>query len=370
MASNKVFTNHTLFKNTQKLYESLQKQAKLEQLKEEVYQNILNNVDTGILILEKRNQDWSIFLANNYFLNLFEIPPIKSWYNLQRFLPGFTKHIEELDFRESKQTIDISIQKAHKQTFILQTKTTKSQNQVYYIVLLDSIQSVLDKKQRQNWENLMKIISHEIMNSLTPIHSLAHNSQEILKQKRINQQDLADIKISIQTIVNRTNHLSRFIDNYRQLTMLPSPVLKNTVVKDLLQNTINIITPLLKKDNIQVDLQIRTNINMNWDFMQMEQVLINLLTNAIFSVNTLSEQKKIQIKSWQSDSRLYIQINDNGPGIDPQILDKIFIPFFTTRTNGAGIGLPLSKNIVEMHQGYLQYLREQDLTKFCLIFPL
>lgn len=370
MESNTVFANHTLFKNIQKLYTLLQHQAKEHQLKEHVYQNILNSVDTGILILQKKEQDWSIFLANSYFCNLFQIPQIKSWYNLARFLPGFTKHLQDLNFKESKQTIEISIQNSTKQTFILQTKTTKNQDQVYYIILLDSIQNVLDKKQRQNWENLMKIISHEIMNSLTPIHSLAHSTQEILSQKALDKQDVEDIKLSVQTIVNRTDHLGKFIDNYRKLTMLPSPELKNTLVKDLLQNSINIIAPILKTDNINLDLQIQSDTSMNWDPLQMEQVLINLLTNAISSVNTLKTQKIIQIKSWQNDSRLYLQINDNGPGVDPEIVDKIFIPFFTTRTNGAGIGLPLSKNIVEMHQGYLQYTREDNLTKFCLTFIL
>ncbi|WP_267740499.1 ATP-binding protein, partial [Myroides injenensis] len=249
LKSNKPQANESL-NNLQLLYQKLQEQKQKNEVRELVYLNILNNIETGIIILEKKEDKWDVFLMNDYFANLFDIPKVKSWINLERLLPSLTQHIEQLNFKESKETLDIKIETEEKQTFILQTSTTISQDQEYFIALLDSIQKVLDKKEKDTWENLMKIISHEIMNSLTPIHSLAHNTQEILNEEnKLTEDDIEDIKLSINTIVNRTNHLQQFIDNYRKLTMLPSPKKKAIQVKKLIQNSVETLIPILKNNN-------------------------------------------------------------------------------------------------------------------------
>lgn len=369
LKSNKPQANESL-NNLQLLYQKLQEQKQKNEVRELVYLNILNNIETGIIILEKKEDKWDVFLMNDYFSNLFDIPKVKSWINLERLLPSLTQHIEQLNFKESKETLDIKIETEEKQTFILQTSTTISQDQEYFIALLDSIQKVLDKKEKDTWENLMKIISHEIMNSLTPIHSLAHNTQEILSEEsELTEDDFEDIRLSINTIVNRTNHLQQFIDNYRKLTMLPSPKKKAIQVKKLIQNSVETLIPILKNNNITIELEIDEPIIQLWDPQQMEQVIINLLTNAMHAVHKESN-KLIAIKLYEKNNRVFIDIIDNGNGIAEEIKDKIFIPFYTTREEGAGIGLPLSKNIVEMHNGYLTYHRKDGLTLFSLNFPV
>lgn len=360
--------NETL-NNLQKLYHKLQTQQQQNEIRELVYLNILNNIETGILILEKKSDKWEVFLINDYFSSLFDIPKIKSWTNLERLLPTLTHHLQQLNFKESKESIDIKIEHEEKQTFMLQTSNTISQNQEYFIVLLDSIQKVLEKKEKDTWENLMKIISHEIMNSLTPIHSLAHNTQEILEEEELSEEDMDDIKVSINTIVNRTNHLQQFIDNYRKLTMLTSPKKQLVPVNRIIQMSIETLMPLFKNNDIKVQTNLNLQINLEWDIKQMEQVFINLLTNAIHAT-AKQEVKEIHINLYEKNNRIYIDIEDSGLGIIPEIKEKIFIPFYTTREEGAGIGLPLSKNIVEMHNGYLTYHRREDRTVFSLNFPL
>ncbi len=369
LKSNKPQANETM-NNLQLLYQKLQNKQQENEVKELVYLNILNNIETGIIILERKEDKWEVFLINDYFSHLFDIPKVKSWTNLDRLLPALTSHLQHLGFKESKEPIDIKIENDEKQTFILQTSTTVSQDQEYFIVLLDSIQKVLDKKERDTWENLMKIISHEIMNSLTPIHSLAHNTQEILHEENpLTEEDIDDLKLSINTIVNRTDHLQQFINNYRKLTMMPSPKKQLVAVSEVLRNSIETLSPLFKSKHITLEYHFESNTTLAWDAHQMEQVIINLLTNAMFAVNKQAN-KLVQLRLFEKNNRLWIEVIDNGPGIEDAIKDKIFIPFYTTREEGAGIGLPLSKNIVEMHNGYLSYSRKENATIFSLNFPL
>lgn len=369
LKSNKKQANET-FHNLQTLYQKLQNEQEQNEIKELVYLNILNNLETGIIIFERDKETWKIFLINDYFAKLFDIPKVKSWTNLSRLLPNLTQHLEHLEFKESKNSLDMRIEGEEKQTFILQTSITTSQNQEFYIVLLDSIQKVLDKKEKDTWENLMKVISHEIMNSLTPIHSLAHNTLEILEEEEpLTADDMDDLKLSVQTIANRTNHLRQFIDNYRKLTMLPSPQKAWVNSAEILSNSVAILKPICQQYNISLHTTIETQVSLFWDAKQMEQVFINVLTNAIYAVKNL-EEKKITVHLFERNNRLWIDIMDNGKGIPEEIKPKIFIPFYTTREDGAGIGLPLSKNIVEMHNGYLTFNRKEDLTYFSINFPI
>lgn len=361
--------NETL-RHLQNLYQKLQQKQQDHESKEVVYLNILNHLESGILILEKNDQSsWDIFLINDYFSNYFSIPKIRTWQNLQKMIPNLSLHIESIGFRESKSSIDIRLEGEEKQTFMLQTSKTQTSHKEYYIILLDSIQRVMDKKEKDTWLNLMKIISHELMNSLTPIHSLAYNIQEILEEEKLTEEDREDISISIKTIVNRSNHLQYFVENYRKLTMLPTPKRTPINLTSCLESSLKVMQPLFKESQIELVRQFETDLTVNWDEAQMEQVFINLLTNAIYAVSECSE-RLITIKTAVNNQRLIIEFLDSGLGIPPEIKEKVFIPFYTTRKEGAGIGLPLSKNMVEMHGGYLTYNRRDNNTVFSIHFPL
>ncbi|MFD0700517.1 sensor histidine kinase [Myroides pelagicus] len=362
--------DNELLNNLHKLYLKRQADQQKNEVRELVYLNILNSLETGILIFERKDDQLEVFFINDYFTKLFDIPNIRTWYNLNRLLPSLTDHLVQLNFKESKGSIDIQIEQESKQTFMLQTSTTISQEQEYFIVLLDSIQNVLDKKEKDTWENLMKIISHEIMNSLTPIHSLAHNTQEILNETdNLSEEDIDDIKLSVQTIVNRTNHLQQFIDNYRKLTMLPSPKKQLVNLKGLLTNTLKTLLPIFEKHQITVETNLADTQAIQVDKQQLEQVLINLLTNAIHAV-CKQPTRNISVRLFEKNNRVLIDIADSGNGVPEEIKHKIFIPFYTTREEGAGIGLPLSKNIVELHKGYLTYQRREETTVFSINLPL
>jgi len=356
------------FSNLYLLYNTLKYQQQEQTSKELVYQSILNNIDTATLILEKENEDWSIFLMNDCFSSLFKVPKVSHWKYLKNYLPSLCNEIEQTEFTELKSAISIKIEEQDVQTFVLQTSSTKTYEKEYFIILLDSIQRVIEKKEKEAWINLMKIISHELMNSLTPIRALSQNLLQIVDQEKLEEDDFDDIKSSISTIINRSDHLQVFVENYRKLAMLPTPTKQMTPINLLLEDCMRIMNPILKAENIELVNEISSPRSILIDKSQIEQVIINLITNSVYALKEKAE-KKMFLSSCTDNNRFFITISDNGKGIDEEIREKVFLPFFTTRKDGAGIGLTLSKNIIEAHGGYLSYQTDEDKTSFviCLI---
>lgn len=350
------------------LYDTLKSTHNDHISKDLIYKSILNKVETGILILQKSEESWDIFLLNDFFSKHFEVPKVSKWKYLQNQMPALCGIIEAQNFSEIKTSLQIRVNEKETQTFVMQSARTKIYGQEYYVVLLDSIQKVIEKKEKEAWVNLMKVISHELLNSLTPIRSLSQNLKEIVNQESLTSEDLQDIKESVETMYNRSNHLQEFVESYRKLAMLPTPKKEKIEVSHLIENCLQIMKPLFKQEKITVHNQINFKRWIWVDPNQMEQVFINLLTNSLFALAE-KENKEITIFSEVKERRLYINILDNGSGIEPEIEDKIFLPFFTTRQEGAGIGLTLSKNIVEAHGGYLAFKREEKNTLFtvCMV---
>lgn len=365
------FSKHKSFRNYESLFKlfNILKQKQNDQVsKDIIYQSILNNIETGILILKKEENDWAIFLMNDYFSKHFTVPKVSKWSYLRNQLPSLCSIIEEQNFEEIKTSLQIRVNNQDTQTFVMQSSRSKTYNQDYYIVLLDSIQKVIEKKEKEAWINLMKVISHELLNSLTPIRSLSQNLHELVQQETLSQEDLEDMKQSIATMLNRSNHLQQFVESYRKLAMLPSPKKEKVELSQLIEESLQIMAPLFKQEKIQISNEISFKRWLEIDKNQMEQVLINLLTNSIYALSERKE-KQITITAEVKEKRIFITITDTGIGIDTEIKDKIFLPFFTTRKEGAGIGLTLSKSIVEAHGGYLTFQNENDTTSFviCLL---
>lgn len=365
------FSQHKSYHNYASLFQlyGKLKEKQHEQLsKDLIYRSILNNIETGIIILQKEKEEWNIFLMNDYFSKHFEVPKVSRWHYLKNQLPSLCEIIESQDFQEMKTSLQIRVNKQDTQTFLIQTSATKTFDQEYYIILLDSIQKVVEKKEKEAWINLMKVISHELLNSLTPIRSLSQNLNELVQQESLSAEDLEDIKQSVATMHNRSNHLQEFVESYRKLAMLPSPKKEKTELSELVESCLQIMQPLFKKESIAVVNQLNFKRWITVDRNQMEQVLINLLTNSMYALEG-KDQREIRISAELKEKRLYLIITDTGAGIEPEIEDKIFLPFFTTRKDGAGIGLTLSKNIIEAHGGYLAFENGENGTKFtvCLL---
>ncbi len=345
-----------------RLYNELKERQFEQSSQEMIFRNLLNTLESGVLILVKKEKDWNVFLMNDYFSELFMIPKVSEWNHLKHFIPSVFEEIEKTNFTDVKTSLNIRFEKENFQTFVMQTSRTTTYNQDYFVLFLDPIQKIIDRKEKESWINLMNVISHELMNSLTPIQSLSKSLQSITSEENIDKEDIEDLQNGLQTISNRSNHLQFFVENYRKLASLPSPQKQMTDLSVLVSECLNVMQPLLKAENIKVVSELE-KIFLEVDRQQMEQVLINLITNSIYALKNVSD-KEIFVRLIQKEKRISIEITDNGIGVEKEIEGKVFLPFFTTRKEGAGIGLTFSKNIIEAHGGYLFFSSENGQTKF------
>lgn len=201
---------------------------------------------------------------------------------------------------------------------------------------------VLERNEMEAWQKLIRVLTHEIMNSITPIISLS----ETLSEREMTEKNYPVMRQGMQTIHRRSKGLLEFVENYRKLTRLPAPIRCPVSVRELLQD----LQKLFSEEYIRIEIP-QTNRTLQIDRTQIEQVLINLIKNSKEACgkvqNPLIEVKMNPTMSWQC----LITVQDNGEGILPEVQDKIFVPFFTTKTSGSGIGLSLCKQIMNRHGG-------------------
>ena len=245
------------------------------------------------------------------------------------------------------------------------------------LITLQNIQTELQKQELDAWQNLTRVLRHEIMNSITPISSLTSTLREILDHdmKKVNahyelkEEGAEDLREGLSTIENRSKGLIKFIDAYREYTSLPQPNLKTIRLKDLIENVANLMRTELRKPNIVFESGCDSEyLTIQADEEMIEQVIINLVKNAIEAIEDMANGH-ISVWGRYSESSVIIDVTDNGPGIIKEAIGKIFVPFFTTKKTGSGIGLSLSRQILQMHNGSLTVESEPHVkTVFSLRF--
>ncbi|MEO7992139.1 MAG: ATP-binding protein [Chryseolinea sp.] len=245
------------------------------------------------------------------------------------------------------------------------------------LVTLQNIQPELQQQELEAWQNLTRVLRHEIMNSITPISSLTSTLREILDkemEKKENHFELQpegadDLREGLSTIENRSKGLIKFIDAYREYTSLPKPVITSVRLKDLIEKVAQLLRTELKKTHIDFQYECSSEyLTIQADVEMIEQVLINLLKNA---VEALSETEKptLRLIGRYDENVVKIEVIDNGSGIIKEAIDNIFVPFYTTKRTGSGIGLSLSRQIMQMHNGSINVESEPDIkTVFTLRF--
>ena len=216
------------------------------------------------------------------------------------------------------------------------------------LISMSNIQTELEEKEMKAWQDLVRVLTHEIMNSVTPISSLATVVEGELDVKiknadlQLQKEEAEDMHLSLQTISKRSAGLIRFVKEFKNLTHVPKPRLVEVEVKSLLEELAMLHKKELADHDISVELKMQSDdIKVSADKTMIEQVLINLIKNAIQAFDGQSE-KKILLSAQAKEGHVIISVKDNGNGIDTEALEKIFIPFFTTKKTGSGIGLSLS----------------------------
>lgn len=245
----------------------------------------------------------------------------------------------------------------------------------FKLVSLQNIQSELEEKEMEAWQNLVKILTHEIMNSIAPISSLAGTIRDDMSNKMdtnetLSPQDLEDYLMGITTIEKRSEGLTSFVSDFRSLAHIPSPKFSSISISKLFDQLQVLLHHQLDSKSITFKKELSpSELILFGDQTQIEQVLINLTQNAIHALEDC-EEKIILLKAYIDEAgKIILEIKDTGKGIDEEALSKIFIPFFTTKKKGSGIGLSLSKQIMRRHKGNIQVTSKPgEGTTFKLIF--
>ncbi len=229
------------------------------------------------------------------------------------------------------------------------------------LVTLQNIQNELQRQELEAWQNLTRVLRHEIMNSITPISSLTSTLREVLVHdlKKVNEhyelknEGAQDLKEGLDTIESRSKGLIKFIDAYREYTSLPHPKFKVVFLKELIGKVESLMRNEIRKTDIEFVAHVDSAyLTVEADEEMIEQVLINLIKNAIEACAD-TRDAKIEVRGRYIDEHVLIEVIDNGPGIIGEALDKVFVPFFSTKRTGSGIGLSLSRQIMQMHNGNL-----------------
>ena len=245
----------------------------------------------------------------------------------------------------------------------------------FKLVSLQNIQSELEEKEMEAWQNLVKVLTHEIMNSIAPISSLAatirSDIQAYVDRKTvIPAEDMEDYLMGISTIEKRSEGLTTFVSDFRSLAHIPMPKFTAIRIQNLFDQVEKLFESQLTADNISLVKAVSpSDLLLFADCSLIEQVMINLTQNAVHSVEN-KEEKLIRFNAFIDDNgKIIIEVSDSGKGIEEEALSKIFIPFFTTKKRGSGIGLSLSKQIMRRHKGNIQVRSELGKgTTFKLIF--
>jgi signal transduction histidine kinase len=245
------------------------------------------------------------------------------------------------------------------------------------LITLQNIQPELQKQELEAWQNLTRVLRHEIMNSITPISSLTSTLREILDHEMVKKEShyelkdegAEDLREGLSTIENRSKGLIKFIDAYREYTSLPKPKMSTIRIRDLIEKVAQLMKTELRKTKIDFHYEWSSEyLTIQADVEMIEQVLINLLKNAIEALAETENPKLILIGRYD-ENVIKIEVIDNGPGIIKEALEHIFVPFYTTKRTGSGIGLSLSRQIMQMHNGTLAVESEPEVkTVFTMKF--
>jgi len=357
---------NSMLDNTVKLYYQSKEEHLSHSSYKLLYEEILNQLEIGLMILSEKNNEWEVFYVNPVFLEILEIPKYNHWNLYESKTPNFYKIIEHTQYENSQEFFDISINENTKQSFSLRTKKVENVKNRFCIISLESVQKIIEQKEKLAWNNLMKVISHELLNTLTPVNSLIQNLEYIANQEEIDKEDQKDMQESLMIINNKSKQLLNFVDDYRQVAELPKPVFKTISLSYIVESALNFLKPEFEKNNIKI-INSLENQTVFADQKMIERCLINLYLNAIYAVEgTPGKTIRTEIKTL--NKRIVLSVEDSGIGIASEIKDKIFLPFFTTRISGSGIGLTLSKSIIEAHKGYLNYKALEQGSRFEIWF--
>jgi len=305
------------------------------------YEILLSRIDFSIFVINQNNE---FIWTNKYAQDMLGRPLPKKIEDLRSFLPDMPELLTGMTPKDTK-IVRLKTQ-TEDRNLIATMVSIQMQGQTMRVYSLKNIQQIIDETESEAWKKLIRILTHEMMNSITPIISLA----ETFSDPEHETPDPKMMQKAMSTIYRRSEGLLRFVNNYQRLTRIPPPQPEAVFAKEVIED----ITNLLNAQGIQFATNIiPSNIQLYADRAQVEQVLINLIKNGSEACAG-KEDPKVEVTVRKDEyQRPVITVSDNGTGILPEVQDKVFIPFFSTKKDGSGIGLSICRQIIQNHGGHI-----------------
>ncbi len=346
--------------------------ARMDQAAQYHYlQTVIDHINIALVCF---NDMGKVFLFNQAAAVLFRKSKVENLEPLKSIHP--TLHQKMVSLRAGqREVIKINREGELLQLSVHVTEFSVRQEK-FKLVSLQNIRQELEAQELDSWQKLIRVLTHEIMNSVTPVSSLSAAINEMLTDEEgrrraletISRDDLDDMYSSLETIKERSKGLLNFVSDYKNLTQLPKPVFEDISVEFLLNHMHRLFKKDMAKENIDYQVLVPAHqMTICADSMMIQQVLINLIKNAMEAVRE-REQRSIILSAESRNEKVIIHVRDNGKGIDPEDLEKVFIPFYTTKKKGSGIGLSLSKQIMRLHKGSIHFQSDESGTLFNIEF--
>lgn len=311
---------------------------------------IVQHLGTGVLAFDAQS---GVLLSNSL---AFQLLGLYRLHHLQDLPPSHAALAEFVQTLTTKGKI--LYQPESGRQLSVQGVALNSQGRTVRLLTIQNIHPELQRKELDAWRNLTRVLRHEIMNSVTPIVSLVETMQDIVRndlnidEKSRVDGPLADLEEALEVVAVRGRGLMEFVDAYRSFTAVPPPKIETVGARKLLDAVSALAMPELKQAGVQLESFVAPpELTLQADAAQIEMVLINLIKNAREALVGIHSPRITLRAGADSRNRAFIEVEDNGPGIEPNMLDEIFIPFYTSKPDGMGIGLSISQQIMQLHGG-------------------
>jgi len=339
-------------------------------------QTIVEHINMAILCFDKNgnivilNETAKQFFGRSYIINLDVV---------KRFDESLSEIISEIKNGQKKLYKFSKLGNAHNVS--IHATEFKLQDNLYKLVSIQDVKFELEEQELDSWRKLVRVLTHEIMNTAIPISTLAGVTNQFLLDKNgkekdlstLNMEDQNDLRHSLKTIEKRSKGMVEFVQATKSYTNMPVPQFEKVNLKQIVKNVISLLKPGFENKGINVFLETDNQVpDLNLDAKLIEQLLINIIKNSVEAFGELLEPKvNIRIVGIKNENKIVMELVDNGPGIDADVIDNIFIPFYTTKKEGSGIGLSLSQQIMRLHGGSIQISSEIEKgTTVKLIFNI
>lgn len=323
---------------------------------------LLEQVPVPLIAIDSQGQ---IELHNNSARRLFALYKVTKLSDLTAYGQEFFQHISTLKPGQ-KQLTHYHIEGINK-TYAIAASQLIQQDTRVRLISLQNIQSELDNNQLNAWQALVRVLTHEIMNSITPVASLAKTSTDLIDDLLDNldnktqtpdelKQELTQIRQAVDTVARRSDSLTDFVKSYQKLTHLPEPNKTLFNVKTLFEQSLLLVSPGWHNKGIRAQSAVdHDEMELFADKQMIEQILLNLLKNAEHAVIAQSNPEIALCAKYNKQGHLVIEVADNGCGINEKIHDKVFVPFYTTKIHGSGVGLALTRQVMIAHGGSVSF---------------